>query len=62
MHLGDSRQNIGLAVGGGVMGVLPGTLSKDNTFKRDFRKKKIFFKCALQKARLECLLSLGKVD
>lgn len=42
MHLGDSRQNIGLAVGGGVMGVLPGTLSKDNTFKRDFRKKKFF--------------------
>lgn len=46
MHLGDSRQNIGLAVGGGVVGVLPGTLSKDNTFKRDFRKKKFFLMCS----------------
>lgn len=61
MYLGDSRQNIGLAVGGGVMGVLPGTLSKDNTFKRDFGK--IILKNVLSKKQgWNVCVSLSKAD
>lgn len=64
MHQGDSRQNVGLAVGGGVPGELnlePYLETKDS--QNGFRKNNFFKKNLLsRKQDWNVCLSLGKAD